>query len=108
MLLILTEPSRGSRAQIQEIEEIDLTGGDHTLTLDGASVREMSSGPFIAVGDDNLGSLRILADSGDTINFTDTWTLQSTAEAFFKYTDGVSDVFITATDIIITIDGVAP
>ena len=85
--------------QIQEIEEIDLTGGqNHTLTLDGASVREMPSG----------GSLIIRADSGDTIHFvTDTWTLQSTAGGFDQFSDGVSDVFITDTPGI-TIDGVAP
>jgi len=86
--------------QIQEIEEIDLTGGqDHILTLDGASVREMSSG----------GALIIRSDSGDTIHFVnDTWTFQGTTfDNFDQFSDGVSDVFITDTPGI-TIDGVAP
>jgi hypothetical protein len=97
LTLDLTQASLNT--QIQEIEEIDLTGGqNHTLTLDGASVREMTSG----------GSLIIRADSGDTIHFvTDTWAFQSTADGFDQFSDGVSDVFITDTPGI-TIDGVAP
>jgi Ca2+-binding RTX toxin-like protein len=97
LTLDLTQASLNT--QIQEIEEIDLTGGqNHTLTLDGASVREMTSG----------GSLIIRADSGDTIHFvTDTWTFQGTTfDGFDQFSDGVSDVFITDTPGI-TIDGLA-
>jgi len=53
------------------------------------------------------GSLRIRADSGDTIQFAaGTWTLQGTLDGFDQFSDGISDVFITDTEGI-TIDGVS-